>query len=49
MSESFTQAIQWIFSALLTIGNFMSSTWLLQLFLSLAILGLVYKIYRLLM
>lgn len=48
MSSDFVAAVNWIFSALLSIGNLMSSVWLLQLFLSLGLLLLVWKIYDLL-
>ncbi len=46
--SDFSQALDWIFSALLALGKTMSSVWLLQLFLSLGILGLAFKIYQLL-
>lgn len=48
MPEGFTEAVNWIFSALLTASNSLFSVWLFQLFLSLGVLVLVWKIYNLL-
>lgn len=41
-------ALKWIFSALTTAVDMLFSVWLLRLFLSLAILLLVWKIFKLL-
>lgn len=48
MPEGFTEAVSWIFSALLTASNALFGVWLFQLFFSLGILVLVWKIYNLL-
>lgn len=48
MPAGFSEALNWIFSALLTAANQLFSVWLFQLFLSLGILALVWKIYNLL-
>lgn len=48
MPAGFNEALQWIFSALLTSTNQLFSVWLFQLFFSLGILVLVWKIYNLL-
>lgn len=46
MPAGFDEAITWIFSALLTAANHLFSVWLFQLFFSLGILVLVFKIYN---
>lgn len=48
MPEGAAEAIDWLFSALLTASNELFDVWLFQLFLSLGILCLVWKIYNLL-
>lgn len=49
MSASFTQSVDWIFSALLTVSNFIATNELLQMSLSVGVFVLVWKIYRLLL
>lgn len=48
MPAGFNEAVKWIFDALLMAANELFSVWLFQLFFSLAILWLVWKIYNLL-
>ncbi len=49
MADSFIQVIDWIFSSLLSMSQLMVANQLLQMSLSVGLLLLVWKIYKLLL
>ena len=48
MSADATAGLEWIFSAVITLGNLYFTNTLLSMMAAVAVLALVYKLYRLL-
>lgn len=48
MSADATAALEWIFSAVISLGNLYFTNTLLSMMAAVAVLALVYKLYRLL-